>query len=224
MIDLLVIAPHPDDAELGMGGRLARAKAQGHSTGVVDLTRGEAATTGTAEVRAQEAERAAQVLGLDVRRNLGWPDSRVMDSVDRRLQLAHLFRELRPAVVIGPHGTDRHPDHIAAAHIVPAALHLAGLRNTPLSGEPFKPRALFYYMGNEPFDATLIVDVSGHMDTWEAAVRCYGSRFGPAGPADDAEPEVIRRRRGRATYWGSFIGVTYGEPLLARRPVSYFPL
>ena len=93
MLYLLVVSPHPDDAELGMGGTLARAHAEGRSTGIVDLTRGEAATKGTPEERAAEADAASKVLGLDVRRNLGWPDSRILDSEDRRLQLARVLRD-----------------------------------------------------------------------------------------------------------------------------------
>ena len=139
-----------------MGGSLARAKAEGRTTGIIDLTRGEAATKGTPEIRTQEVKAASKVLALDVRQNLGWPDSRIMDSEDRRLQLAHVLRELRPRVVIAPHHNDRHPDHVAAAHIVPAAVHLAGLKNSPLSGEPYKPKNLFFYMGNGPFEATLV--------------------------------------------------------------------
>jgi bacillithiol biosynthesis deacetylase BshB1 len=223
MLDLLVIGPHPDDAELGMGGTLARAKGEGRSTGIIDLSRGEAATKGTPEERAREAMAASKVLGLDVRRNMGWPDSRIMDSEDRRLQLAHVIRELRPRVVVAPHCNDRHPDHVAAAQIVPAALHLAGLRNSPLSGEPFKPRDMFFYMGNEPFDATMVVDTSDFIEVWEEAVRCYRSQFTGEAASETVTPDIYRRRRGRAAYWGTFIDAAYGEPLLAKRPVSYAP-
>ncbi len=223
MIDFLVVSPHPDDAELGMGGTLARAKAQGYTTGIVDLTRGEAATKGTPETRAAEAAAAAKVLGLGVRRNLGWPDSRIFDSEDKRLQLARVLRELQPRVVVAPHFSDRHPDHVAAASIAPAALHLAGLKNSPLSGEPFKPQNFFYYMGNGPFSATLVVDTSDYIETWEEAVRCYKSQFTGEAASETVTPDVYRRRRGRAAYWGTFIDASYGEPLWTPRPVAYFP-
>lgn len=223
MIDFLVVSPHPDDAELGMGGTLARAKAQGYTTGIIDLTRGEAATKGSPEIRAQEAADASRVLGLDVRRNLGWPDSRIFDSEDKRLQLARVLRELQPRVVVAPHFNDRHPDHVAAAAIAPAALHLAGLKNSPLSGEPFKPQNFFYYMGNGPFEATLIIDTSDFIEVWEEAVRCYKSQFTGEAASETVTPDVYRRRRGRAAYWGTFIDASYGEPLWTPRPVSYFP-
>lgn len=223
MLDFLVVSPHPDDAELGMGGTLARAHAEGRATGIIDLTRGEAATKGTPEERAAESAAASKVLGLDVRHNLGWPDSRILDSEDRRLQLARILRELRPRVVVGPHENDRHPDHVAAARIIPAAVHLAGLKNSPLSGEPYKPEQLFYYMGNGPFEATLVVDTSAYIEVWEAAVRCYQSQFTGEAASETVTPDIYRRRRGRAAYWGTFIGREYGEPLWTPRPVAYIP-
>ncbi|HEV2123834.1 MAG TPA: bacillithiol biosynthesis deacetylase BshB1 [Chloroflexota bacterium] len=223
MIDFLVVSPHPDDAELGRGGTRARAKAQGYTTGIIDLTRGEAATKGSPDIRAKEAAGASKVLGLDVRRNLGWPDSRIFDSEDKRLQLARVLRELQPRVVVAPHFNDRHPDHVAAAAIAPAALHLAGLKNSPLSGEPFKPQNFFYYMGNGPFEATLIIDTSDFIEVWEEAVRCYKSQFTGEAASETVTPDVYRRRRGRAAYWGTFIDASYGEPLWTPRPVSYFP-
>jgi LmbE family N-acetylglucosaminyl deacetylase len=163
------------------------------------------------------------VLGLDVRRCMGWPDSRLRDAEDRRLALARVLRELRPAVVAAPHANDLHPDHVAAAAIVPAAVQLAGLANSPLSGEPHRARHLFHYMGNGPFEATLVVDTSEHIDTWEAAVRCYGSQFTGEPASETVTPDVFRTRRGRAAYWGTFVGAAYGEPLWTPRPVSYWP-
>lgn len=223
MLDFLVIGPHPDDAELCMGGSLARAKAQGLQTGIVDLSRGEAATKGTPERRAQEADAASSVLGLDVRLNMGWPDSRIMDSEDRRLALGHTLRDLRPRVVAAPHWNDRHPDHVSAARIVPAAVHLAGLKNSPLSGTPFKPEYLFFYMGNGPFDAMLVIDTTDYIEIWEQAVKCYHSQFTGEETSEVVTPDIFRRRRGRAAYWGTFIGAKYGEPLYSRVPVAYSP-
>lgn len=224
MIDLLVVGPHPDDAELGLGGTLARAHAAGLGTAVVDLSRGEAATKGTPELRAEEAQAAAQLLGLDERRNLGWPDSRIVDGEQRRLELAAALRELRPRVVAAPHPNDRHPDHVAAAIIVPAAVHLAGLAAAPLAGEPWKAERLYAYMGNGPFDATVVVDVSDTIEVWEAAVRCYRSQFTGDPASETVTPDIFRRRRGRAAYWGSFIGTDYGEPLWTPHPLPAWPL
>lgn len=223
MIDFLVVSPHPDDAELGMGGSLARAKAEGKTTAVIDLTRGEAATKGSPEERDLETAEASKILRLDVRRNLAWPDSRIMDSEDRRLELARVLRELKPKIVAAPHFNDRHPDHVAAAHIVPHSLHLAGLKNSPLSGEPFKPENVFFYMGNGPFEASLVIDTSDYIDVWEASVRAYKSQFTGEAASETVTPDIYRRRRGRAAYWGTFINAAYGEPLWTPRPVNYSP-
>ena len=87
---------------------------------------------------------------------------------------------------------------MAAARIVPAAVHLAGLKNSPLSGEPYKPENLFFYMGNGPFEATLVVDTGEYIDIWEAAVRCYKSQFTGEAASETVTPDVYRRRRGRA--------------------------
>lgn len=223
MIDFLVIAPHPDDAELALGGTLALAKRAGKTTGIIDLTRGEAATKGTPEERATEALAAAKVLKLDVRRTLSWPDSRIMDTEHRRLELAQVIRELQPRTLAAPHHNDRHPDHVAASAIVPAAVHLAGLKNSPLSGPPFKATNLFYYMLNGLFEPTLIVDVSGTIEAWQSAVTCYQSQFTGEAASASVTPDIFRRRRGRAAYWGTFIGTDYGEPLWTKAPINFNP-
>ncbi len=224
MIDLLVIAPHPDDAELGMGGTLARAKAEGRRTGVIDLSRGEMATKGSPEIREKEAAAAAKILGLDYRKNLAWPDSKLLDKLEYRLELAQIIRELKPKVVIAPHQNDRHPDHVAASLITPAATHLAGLSNAPLSGAAHKIDQLFYYMGNASFETNLIVDVSAYIDTYEKALMAYQSQFSGKAASETVTSDIFRRRRARAAYWGSFIGVKYGEPLFAAKAINYFPL
>ena len=106
---------------------------------------------------------------------------------------------------------------------MPAAVHLAGLRNSPLSGEPWKAERLVAYMGNGPFEASLVVDTSDYIDVWEEAVRCYGSQFTGDAASETVTPDVFRRRRGRAAYWGTFIGARYGEPLWTLRPVPFWP-
>ncbi len=224
MIDLLVLAPHPDDAELGMGGTLARAYDLGYSTAVVDLSLGEMATKGSPEIRKQEAAKAAKILGLSYRKNLGWPDSKLLDSLEYRLELAQIIRELKPQVVIAPYYQDRHPDHVAVANIAPAALHLAGLANAPLDGKNHKVKNLFYYMGNAQFRADLIVDTSDYIAIWEASVAAYESQFSGPAASETVTPDVFRRRKARAAYWGSFINTQYGEPLISAKPLNFFPL
>ena len=116
MLDLLVVAPHPDDGELGCGGTLARAKAEGLSTGILDLTRGEMGSKGTPEEREKEVAEASRILGLDFRGNLGFPDGGLADVPEQRLKLAQALRRLRPRVVFAPLEADRHPDHTRCGH------------------------------------------------------------------------------------------------------------
>lgn len=224
MIDLLVLAPHPDDAELGMGGTLARASNMGYSTAVIDLSLGEMATKGSPEIRKKEATNAAKILRLDYRKNLEWPDSKLIDSLEYRLELAQIIRELKPEVVIAPYKADRHPDHVSVANIAPAALHLAGLANAPLEGKNYKVKNLFYYMGNAQFSANLVVDTSDYIDIWEASVAAYKSQFSGEAASETVTPDVFRRRKARAAYWGSFINTQYGEPLISAKPLDFFPL
>ena len=224
MIDLLVLSPHPDDAELGMGGTLARAHSLDYSTGVIDLSLGEMATKGSPEIRKKEAAKAAEILGLDYRKNLAWPDSKIIDNIEYRLELAQEIRKLKPTVVIAPYYRDRHPDHVSVANIAPAAVHLAGLVNAPLEGKNHKVKNLFYYMGNVQFEASLIVDTSDYINIWEASVAAYESQFSGTAASETVTPDVFRRRKARAAYWGSFINAQYGEPLIAAKPLNYFPL
>ncbi len=224
MIDLLVVAPHPDDAELGVGGTLARAKAEGKRCGIIDLSRGEMATKGSPEIREKEAAAAAKILGLDYRNNLAWPDSMLVDKMEYRLELAQIIRELKPRVIIAPHQSDRHPDHVAASLLTPAAIHLAGLANAPLEGEAHKVENLFYYMGNASFEANLIVDISDYIEAYEEALRAYKSQFSGKAVSETVTTDIFRRRRARAAYWGSFINAQYGEPLISAKPLAFFPL
>jgi len=176
------------------------------------------------EIRKKEAAKAAQILGLDYRKNLAWPDSKLVDNIQYRLELAQIIRELKPTVVIAPYYKDRHPDHVSVAHIAPAALHLAGLANAPLEGKSHKPKDLYYYMGNAQFEANLIVDTSDYIDIWEASVAAYESQFSGTAASETVTPDVFRRRKARAAYWGSFINTQYGEPLISAKPLNYFPL
>src|SRR5262249_7006351 len=126
-IDLVAIAAHRDDVELTCGGTLLRAAAQGYRTGVVDLSQGEMGTRGTQELRALEAERAAKILGVSIRENLGLPDAAIVNTPAPREKLAAVIRRLRPRVVIAPAREGRHPDHIASAQLVRDASFIAGL-------------------------------------------------------------------------------------------------
>jgi N-acetylglucosamine malate deacetylase 1 len=220
-LDVLCIAPHPDDAEIGCGGSLARAKSVGKRTGILELTLGEMGSLGTPEIRLQEARDAAEILGLSFRGNMRWTDGAVMDTETYRLALAQVIRDLKPKTVLVPHETDRHPDHVGAARVATSALHFAGLRKTKLTGEPHKVSKVLYYQGNAPIEANVLVNVSSVMDIWEAAIMAHSSQFTGETVSETVSPEILERRKARMMYWGTFIGVRYAESYESRMPLEF---
>src|SRR5215475_1791800 len=180
MLDLLVIAPHPDDAELGMGGALLKFKAQGWKTGVLDLTSGEPTPHGSPELRAKETAAATAILQIDWRENLGLPNRSLQPTLEARRQLAEVFRRVRPKWLFAPFWIDAHPDHVAATQLIEAARFWSKLTKTDMAGEPFHPERIFYYwcvhlrVVAEP---SFVVDISGQWDAKRAALECYASQF-----------------------------------------------
>ncbi|AFV76262.1 bacillithiol biosynthesis deacetylase BshB1 [Thermus oshimai] len=223
MLDLLVIAPHPDDGELGCGGTLARAKAEGLSTGILDLTRGEMGTKGTPEERAKEVEAASRILGLDFRGNLGLPDGGLRDGPEERLALAGALRRLRPRIVFAPLEADRHPDHTAASRLSVAAVHLSALPKAPLEGAPHRVERLFFYPGNHPFTPSFLVKISAFIDRWEQAVLAYRSQFSGEAASETVGPKGVEARKALRRHWGNYLGVDYAEPFVSPVPVLYVP-
>ena len=217
MLDLLVIAPHPDDAELGCGGMLARAKVEGKRTGILDLSRGELGSKGRVEERAAEATEAARILQLDYRGNLGLPDGGIADVEEQRLKLAQVIRELKPKTVIAPLESDRHPDHLGASRLSASAIHFAGLKKSPLEGTPHKSRLLLY-PGNYPAQPNLLVDVSEYIEIWQASVLAHQSQFHGEAASETVSMAGVEARRAMRRYWGNFVGVAYAEPLISSLP------
>lgn len=222
--DLLAIAPHPDDAELLCGGTLALAAEQGHRTGVLDLSAGELATRGTPETRAEEAECAARVLRLAVRRNAGLPDGRLQNDQESRIRLVELLREIRPRTVILPYFQGRHPDHRVTAELGYDCCYLAGLRNFPAGGEAHRPTKVLYALSyrEEAVKPSFVVDISATFERKLEAIRCYGSQFddvqamGELFPADVPFYDLVRIQN---SHYGSLIRAAYGEPFYTRETV-----
>lgn len=220
-LDVLVLAPHPDDAELGCGGTLLLLKAQGWRVGVLDLTDGEPTPHGSPEIRRRETDAATAVLGLDYRGNLGLPNRRLVNDLASRAALAGALRQLRPRTLLVPYWEDSHPDHVAASALADAARFWAKLTKTDLPGDPFYPPRLLYYFSVHlrihPAPA-FVVDISAHLEEKMRTVACYHSQFIVGRPT--TPPTFLDDLRDRARYWGWAIGARYGEPFASREPVG----
>lgn len=216
-VDVLAVAAHRDDAELTCGGTLIRAADRGHRTGVLDLTRGEMATRGSAELRAREAEAASGVMGLAVRLNAGLPDAGLRNSHDARERLVGFLRRLRPRVVILPFREGRHPDHRVASELGRDACYLAGLEKYGPDEPPHRPHKVLHALAyrEDPVKPTFVVDVSEQFERKMEAIRCYGSQFDGAEAAGEIFPtgqalyELVETQ-GR--HYGSLIRRPFGEP------------
>jgi bacillithiol biosynthesis deacetylase BshB1 len=218
----LFFGAHPDDVELSSGGLAALLASHGHPVGIVDLTRGEAGTRGNPEQREREATAAARALGVEMRANLGLPDTG-LDGGDPE-QLASVvacLRQHRPSLVVAPDRHDDHPDHVEASRLVSRASHLAGLAKYRASGERFRPGRLLFALYRTVERPHLVVDVS---TVWE---RRMASLLAHTSQLEGAGPETYLTRSGflaevesRARVWGAAIGAGFGEGYRLAGPVA----
>jgi len=218
-VQVLAIAAHRDDVELTCGGTLARAAALGQATGIIDLTKGETGTRGTAELREREASRAAEILGVRERVNLGFPDAGIFNTNETRAALVREIRRLQPAVVLAPALSGRHPDHRITAELVRDACFLAGLAKYAPGSAAHRPKKVIHCLSyrEDHVKPTFVVDVSDVFEKKMAAIQAYESQFAGAVQAGEVFPtteslfDVIRHH---AAHYGSLIRARYGEPFL----------
>jgi bacillithiol biosynthesis deacetylase BshB1 len=222
-VDLLVFGPHPDDIEIGIGGTVAKHAAMGLRVGLCDLTAGEMGSNGTVEERLAEAEDARKVLGAAWRVNLRWPDRALGSTPEQARGATELVRRVRPSTVALPYWSDRHPDHVAASHVLTEAVFNAGLRRFAAAGEPWKPELTSYYFINESIEPSFVIDVSEQYDIKRRALACHKSQFTP--PAADAvhtrltSPRFMTLIESRDAQFGVRAGVDFAEGFVVREPV-----
>jgi bacillithiol biosynthesis deacetylase BshB1 len=221
MLDALVIAPHPDDAELGMGGTIIRLTEHGWKVGILDLTDGEPTPLGSPERRAAETAEANRHLGGPWRRNLGLPNRSLEPTLEHRRALAAIFRATRPRLLFAPYWEDAHPDHAAATKLVEDARFWAKLSKSDIPGGPWHPRRILYYFSvhlrivERP---SFVLDISAQHDAKVAALRCYRSQLVDNQPP--GAPGVIDSVCDRTRFWGHLAGVRHAEPFASREPVG----
>jgi bacillithiol biosynthesis deacetylase BshB1 len=222
-VDLLAFGPHPDDIEIGIGATLAKHASLGHRVGLCDLTAGEMGSNGTVEERLAEGETARAVLGALWRTNLRLPDRAIGSDPIHIRRVAEVVRRARPRVVALPYWSDRHPDHVAASHLVTEAVFSAGLRRYPAEGDAWKPEISCYYFINDSVTPSFVIDVSAHYETKRRALACHASQFRPAGPGavatrltSEGFPRLIESRDAQ---FGAQAGFVFAEGFVVRHPV-----
>ena len=208
----LIVAPHPDDAELGMGGTILLLKGMGHRVVIADLTSGEPTPYGSEEKRGRETEEASTLLGIEERMNLGLPNRYLFDTREARLLLAESIRIVRPDALFIPLSEDAHPDHIAAHALSIGARFYAKYTQLSLEGDPWYVGRIFHYSCSHLRAIprySFLVDISKHFERKIEAARCYRSQF-IDNPKNRSVFDYVRMRD---SYLGSLIGTAYAEPL-----------
>ena len=217
--DMLAIAAHRDDVEQTCGGTLLRMAARGLRTAILDLTRGEAGTRGTAEDREREAGEAAKLLGVSRRKALDLPDGAIENTLENRKKIVRILREWRPRVVILPFWQARHPDHAIVAQLGYEACFLAGLAKVETGSTPHRPFKIVYASLYADVRPSFVVDITPFIEQRHAALMAYKSQYTnqPAGSALFVLEEEIRERTfAEARHYGLLAGVKYGEPFVQK--------
>jgi N-acetylglucosamine malate deacetylase 1 len=220
-LDALVVAPHPDDAEIGAGGTILRLIRRGWKVGVLDLTSGEPTPLGSAEKRRAETEAANRAIGSPWRYNLGLPNRELEPTLVNRRAVAGAFRRLRPRILFAPYWEDAHPDHLAATSLVESARFWSKLSKSDLLGEPFHPARVLYYFSvhlrivERP---SFVVDISSEASEKRLALEAYRSQLVENQP--EGKRGVIDAVFDRTRFWGHLVGVEHAEAFASREPVG----
>ncbi|NNF20025.1 MAG: bacillithiol biosynthesis deacetylase BshB1 [Flavobacteriaceae bacterium] len=231
ILDILVFGAHPDDAELSVGGTIAKEVAKGKKVGIVDLTRGELGTRGSAEIRDREAAEAAKILGISVRENMEFADGFFVNDKEHQLALIRMIRKYRPDIVLCNAVKDRHIDHGRGSALVSDACFLSGLIkiDTRMEGDdkwqdPWRPKQVYHYIQWMNLEPDFVIDVTGYMDTKQKAIAAYSSQF--FDPDTNAPDTPISSKNFqesigyRARDLGRLVGVEYAEGFNTERVIA----
>lgn len=229
-LDVLVFAAHPDDAELSMGGTIAKLTNAKYKVGIADLTKGELGTRGNEQTRKKEAALADKILNVSERVNLGIPDGNIQRNKENLTSIVYTIRKYRPKIIFAPYFNDRHPDHHDASVLVKEAMFKTGLSKVNSSDggkqqKAYRPKKLFYYMQTYTFEPSFVVDISDTFEDKMKAVRAFKTQFYDP---DSKEPETFISRPeffnyliARSQFYGFQIGKHYGEPFYCEEKIEY---
>jgi len=235
-LDALAFGAHADDVEIGCSGTIIKLGSLGHKTGVISLTKGEMATRGTPEIRAEEFKNAAEIMGLSAHKMLDIPDGRIERTWENKTKIIKEIRTYKPRIVFAPYWITRHPDHEQTSQLVRDSAFLSGLKKIETGQEPFRPNKVIYYQTRFEFKPSFIVDISDFHQQKVKAIQAYKSQFFNLDTTKDepgeetliSKPDFLDRIETRDKQYGIYIGVRYGEPFLIREalkldnPVDYF--
>lgn len=229
-LDILVMAAHPDDAELACSGTIVSQIQQGKKVGIVDFTRGELGTRGTPEIRIAESAASTAILGIHARENLGIRDGFFRNDEESQLKLIQIIRKCQPDIVLANALEDRHPDHGKGAQLAIDACFLSGLRKLETQDErrnpqaAWRPKHVFHYIQDRYIKPDFVIDISAHWDIKEQSIRAFKSQFfDPNSTEPDSyisSPDFLEFIRARSMEMGHKIGVKYGEGYQSQRTMG----
>ena len=228
-LDILAIGAHPDDVELGCGATIAKEIAQGKNVGIVDLTRGELGTRGSAEIRDAESSSAASILGVAVRENLAFSDGFFINNKEHQLEIIKMIRKYQPEIVLCNAIDDRHIDHPKGSKLVSDACFLSGLMKIETkvndeSQKAWRPKQVYHYIQWKNIEPDFVIDVSGYIDTKVKAVKAYSSQFYDPNSKEPASPITSKNFLDSIVYraqdLGRLVGVEHAEGFNSERYVA----
>lgn len=224
-LDALFFGAHPDDVELNCGGTVLKLVESGFNTGIADITKGELSTRGNLKLRNEETRKATELLGIQVRENLGISDGNIENNETNRIKVISVLRKYKPKLVFIPYHHDRHPDHINASRLLSDSCFYSGLVKIKTGNlAPHKPERIFYYRNAYDMPVSFIFDISGTFGKKREVLKCYGSQFYHK---DSSEPETFISSKlfdyeieARARHFGFKIGVEFGEPYFCNESIK----